>query len=725
MTAERLQHAPFNPDRRPLAAWVLVLIALVAGAVYANSLNNRFAFDDVAIVQNNAHVKDLMWNTIWTENYWPVTEGVQPDALYRPITLWTYLVNEYFAPGAAWTFHLVNVLLHALVTVLVALLAWRLIGDRRVAAVTGLIFAVHPLHTEAVANTVGRAELLAACWTLLALLIYLPSKPLIEEGQGVVERRGWWHGWLVGACFFAAILCKETPVTLLLAIPLIDLWRYLQWGGGGRPGLVRWLGSRFVRYYVPLGVFFGIYLALRINACGLMADNRVVHPIVNQLVKATFWERVVTPFALLAKYLSLTFWPVNLSADYSAPSIMPTANPLAPMPLIGILVCVLAGIVSARFWRRMPQLALVIGLFFVSYLLVSNAIRIGTIFGERLFYWPSAFVILLVAWAGVAAYQSGLQRRKVMTRCAASLLLLAAMAAMSMRTWVRNTDWEDNIPLAIATGRDNPMSAKACHWAGSVLVFSGNPQHVAFGVELLKRALELYPEFSPPQWELAKYYGRKMELGQSLVHLCRAVRLEPGTHDTRVALASIRLDLANNDPGTYMGVLEKNLEENGSDETAHLALAIAYHAQGKYEQAETHATRAIELGKGKLPGGYDQFHEAAAELASIRFDSGNKAAGVSLFREYVMQLRFSVQARCTMASMLMELDPAEHPRAFAEAEMNLDRAQSIDPRNPLIRETRAKLIRKRNGGEATASVLPAVRELGPVPESPVKTVEQP
>jgi tetratricopeptide (TPR) repeat protein len=705
-----------------VSAWMLVGIAIVACAVYANSLYNGFAFDDVAIVKDNIHVKDLMWNTIWTDNYWPTNEGIQPDALYRPLTLWTYLANEFLTPGAAWAFHLVNVLLHALVSVLVTMLSWRILGNRKVAIVAGLIFAVHPLHTEAVSNVVGRAELLAACWTLLALLIYLPQAPLIEEKAPPVLRAPW-HGVLVALCFIAAILSKETPVTLLLAIPLIDAWRFFRWEKIQRPALWRWAGSRFFRYYLPLGIFFTFYLAARINACGLMSDPRATHPIVNPLVKATIVERIVTPFGLFAQYLKLTAWPVHLSADYSAPSIMPTANPFEPLPLLGILVIVLAGIMSWRHRKTLPALALVLGLFFTAYILVANFLRIGTIFGERLFYWPSAFVILLVAWAGVslwtrAAAISGRQRLEV--RAILALLFVAAMVGMSMRTWIRNTDWEDNIPLAIATGRDNPMSAKACHWAGTVLIMSEKPEHVAFAMQLLERAVELYPSFAPPQWEIAKYYGRKQDLGNSLVNLCKVVRLDPGTRDTRVAMGGIMTDLKKADPKNFMPIVENYFHDHPQDPEANLAMAMALHAQGKYTEAETFAEKAVELGKGKDPNGMDQYHEAAAELATIRYESGQKMAGINLFREYVKHVRSSVMARCNMAELLMGMDTRQYPNAYAEAEMNLDRAQSIDPRNAIIRETRAKLTRAKQQRDMTASALPSHEQMGPEPAPAAK-----
>ncbi len=235
------------PVAKPLNWWMMLLIALAAIGVYANSISNGFALDDTAIVKNNPHVIDLEWSTIWSDNYWKKTNGLQPDTLYRPLTLWSYLANQYFTPGVPWPFHLVNVLLHAVVSVLMAVLAWRLLANRAMAFVAGLLFAVHPLHTEVVANTVGRAELFAALFTVLALLYFLPPFPLHEET--VPTRRPLWHGLLVAVFFFAAILSKETPVSLILALPCIDLWRYLRFFQ--RPNCVRWFAAQCIQYYLP------------------------------------------------------------------------------------------------------------------------------------------------------------------------------------------------------------------------------------------------------------------------------------------------------------------------------------------------------------------------------------------------------------------------------------------------------------------------------------------
>ncbi|MCL2639303.1 MAG: hypothetical protein FWD53_00505, partial [Phycisphaerales bacterium] len=319
MTQIVLQPPLSTLEPRRVGSIICLLLALLSMLVYANSLQNGFTYDDVAIVQHNEQVKSLEWTAIWTNNYWS-WEGkkvLRTDVLYRPLTLWTYLASHAIFPDTAWPQHLINVLLHGLVTVLGTLLTWRIFGNRAIAILTGLLFAVHPIHTEAVSNIVGRAELLSVVFILTALLVYLPDSPIIAERRPT--HRPFWHGILVAICFFGMLLCKETPVAFLAGFVGIDIWRWMQWHKSDRPTLTLWLGRQTLRYYLPLCIALAVYLAMRINACGFMRDVTLIHSVVNPLVNATVAERLITPFVIFAKYLAVTFWPVVLSADYSYP----------------------------------------------------------------------------------------------------------------------------------------------------------------------------------------------------------------------------------------------------------------------------------------------------------------------------------------------------------------------------------------------------------------------
>ena len=587
----------------------------------------------MASVQANRNVQDLEWTTIWSSNYWSSDRVPAVDVLYRPVTVWSFLANQALSPDNPMPFHGINILLHALVTVLGTALAWRLCGSRAVALVTGVLFAVHPIHTEVVANVVGRAELLAAAFSIASLLVFLPSEP-IPMAERLTTRRPW-HGLLVALAFFGALLSKETPAALLAAFPMIDVWRWSRVRPEGRPSLVRWMSGQTVRYYVPVFAMLCVYLALRIHGAGLMRDIHRIHPIVNPLILATPLERVVTPFALIAEYVKLVFWPRVLSSDYSAPSLMPTANPLDSLPLAGILIIALLGIVVVREWKRRSPVCLVIGLLGCSYVLVGNFLRIGTIFGERLFYWPSLFFFMLVGWVLVNGYVSLTETRgKRAVQWSAAALAAVAVVAMSVRTIIRNTDWADNTTLAIATARDNPRSAKACYWAGTVLAMNSDPKWADVGEMLFKRSAEEYPTFSLSYWELAKFYGRRHELAKSALFLAKSAEYSSGDPDLRMATRSIQTDFRVVPEKEFMGAIEQYIREKPEDASGYFARSLVELGKGKVADAKSDLRTALT---------HDgSFHEAAYQLALLELKSpGEEALGIHTLNVYLTNVSTS------------------------------------------------------------------------------------
>ena len=192
-----LPSLPATGPSRLMQFGVLASVALLALGVYANSVGNGFALDDVGIITNHSSVQQHEWLRIWTENYWPCPEGA-PDLLYRPLTIFSYLCNHALNGDVTWPYHAVNVALHALVSVMVTLLAVRLLGNWRAAAIAGVLFALHPLHTEVVANVVGRAELLAAFWTSPRCSSICPGAMLWRVCRNA--GRGGMAGWLPRAC---------------------------------------------------------------------------------------------------------------------------------------------------------------------------------------------------------------------------------------------------------------------------------------------------------------------------------------------------------------------------------------------------------------------------------------------------------------------------------------------------------------------------------------------
>ena len=149
-------------ERQPLSAgYGAIVTALLALATYLLALHNGFAFDDAVLIPRDARVTNGELGALITTSYWKDAAM----ALYRPLTSLTFGLDWAAADGSAAWFHFTNVLWHMLASVLVYVLLLRYF-DVGAALLGAALFAVHPVHVEAVANVVGRAELIAATMVL-------------------------------------------------------------------------------------------------------------------------------------------------------------------------------------------------------------------------------------------------------------------------------------------------------------------------------------------------------------------------------------------------------------------------------------------------------------------------------------------------------------------------------------------------------------------------------
>ncbi|MCI0659329.1 MAG: hypothetical protein L0170_19930, partial [Acidobacteria bacterium] len=131
-----------------------LLLAVLAVAAYAGTLGNGFVFDDRAVIADDSSEPTLgSLPRLLTAPYW-TGEG-RANRLYRPLTSVSFALNEILGGARPWTFHLVNLLLHALVSIILYLLLVRLFGEGTLPFAAAALFCVHPLLSEAVAGVVG------------------------------------------------------------------------------------------------------------------------------------------------------------------------------------------------------------------------------------------------------------------------------------------------------------------------------------------------------------------------------------------------------------------------------------------------------------------------------------------------------------------------------------------------------------------------------------------
>lgn len=478
-----------------LAGCSLGLCALVP---YANALGAGFAFDDwIQIWGHPALHNPIDWSAV-------LAAPLFPGDLYRPLTLASFALDFALVGRQAWWFHLGNLVLHATVTWLVALTAWRLFRCERVAWLAGALFAVHPIHTEAVTGVVGRAELLVAFFGFLALL---------AAGEAVQCRslradRGWMAVSL--ASFFCALFAKENA---LVWLPLIFLYRIALAGQAWAPGLRKEARSLI---WVPYAACVAVYLFFRSLVVGSILPSAVADFGDNVLAHVSAAQRVTTALAILADSVSQFLLPLVLSADYSYPQVVPLSSLWELRLWLG--TALVSASIGAFFLCRGP-LGYAAAFPLVSLALTANLFfAIGTVRAERLWYLPSAGLCWLIA-LGLSVVLGEPRRRLV----AGFIVLL--LLAYAVRTGVRNQDWRDQLTLFAATARDAPRSSKA-HFNHAIELQRAGSH--ADALAAYRRAWELYPRDQRIAFGLATAYEDVFHFEDALQWYDRTIRIDPG-----------------------------------------------------------------------------------------------------------------------------------------------------------------------------------------------------
>ncbi len=417
--------------------WTLSLFVALAGlAVFLNAVDGEFVYDDLTYVMKNPSVVDGAG--VFTE----ATPPHRPElGLYRPITVLTYRWTFDAVGLDAEVFHAVNALLHAICCALLVAAALRLGASAPAAGVAGLLFALHPVHAESVAWIVGRAEILALLFSLLAVLAW--GSPSGRDGP--------LRPLLAALAYAAAALSKESALPLPAILVGLDLLR------SPRPGL-----RRLVRDALPLAVVALVLVAVRVAVLDRFGPE---NPPGSALASLTALERIRLAVVVPGRALRFLLWPHPLSIHYEPRDLDGTA-PL----LLGLATVAGVAFLLFRSLRRggdpIGRGALI---FAVALLPFLHLVPIGAIYADRFLYLPSAGFALVV---GAALFPG--RERPGATR---SLVAAAALALLAGLTIVRNEAFDSNFALWRDAQRKDPTAALPAYQLGYFYYQAGILDH--------------------------------------------------------------------------------------------------------------------------------------------------------------------------------------------------------------------------------------------------------
>ncbi len=560
----------------------MILAGLAAAAAFANTLGNQPNLDDGWAVVQNPLVRSFDVAAMFREQV-GFAAGATLAGPYRPLATFTHAINYALHGAAPAGYHLVNLALHVITTLLVWRLARLLLAvlapARGKAGALGaaLLFALHPVHVEAVAPLVGRGDLLAAAGGLGALLLAL----------GWRER--WWRLPVAVLLLAAAVLSKETAAVVPGLLALVAFTVPAAAGLGSAPGLARPGGRRALGTLALLALLLSAallpYLLLRPGAA------------VSPEAARWFGSRPPSVVALtmtraLAEYLRLLVWPVELMTDFGYAARIPFTEQLGWPSALATLAWAGVAVAGLASLRRAPLAALGLLWALVSLAPVLNILPVGVLMAERFLYLGSVGFCLWVgqlpsALAERAARAGGAWPGRARWLPAASLLLLALLAA---RTVARNADWRDAVSLYEAELRHAPRDVTVNNNLAVAYLARGEASRSA---ERLAVALEVAPLYWRAHVNLGIARHRLGELTAARESFARAGQLAPAEGSPRYFDALVLVALG--DREAALVELERAAALDRHDPRIPLEQGRLLLELGRTEEARQRLERALAL----------------------------------------------------------------------------------------------------------------------------------
>ncbi len=502
---------PTRKSRFDLLPWLIV--AVTATLPFISSLDTPLLGDDIMAVVNSPNVQGKVdISRIFTTNSWGSVEYYRHIPNFRPLSVLTLAVTRALAGTDPLPYKTTNLLLHLVATLLLLHLLGRVGIPPPVATLATMVFAVHPIHAEALLFAVNREEILAAIFLLLMLGLAIDRSGLIPADR----RKRWTPASLVllGLVFAMAVLSKESGATGLIVVPLL----LVTWPRGK---------SRFRAAFMPLAVLMVVfvgYIGLRFMALGHLTAGFIPFQD-NPLVLADTGPRLASAMALVAEAATLLVAPLNLSIDYSWNVLGMPIDGFPARSIVGSLL-VLATIVACLLAvGRRPVVALGLGILVVTYGLVSNIVFLNSmIFGERLLYLPSVGATVALA-GGLELVQVRAGTTHRLFRLAVVTVLAAWVMMMGTRSFLRSQDYRTATELLRSSLAQRPGSTRLLVNLGVEL--TGTNRH-AEATALFSQALEIDPLDAEANHNLGVMMAEQGRPGEAAALFQRAIQARPG-----------------------------------------------------------------------------------------------------------------------------------------------------------------------------------------------------
>lgn len=541
--------------------FAILAICFLALLCFWNVLSGEFVLDDQYTIVGHELIKSFSTlPKLFTSNYW----GDQyPNGLYRPLTSLSFAFNYFLNGLNPFGYHLVNLLLHIINSLMLYFLVNCYSQTNKLALFSAIIFVIHPIHTEAVSNISGRAELLTANFALLSWTAYLLSKENFR------------YYWLSLVLYFFSLIAKESGITLIGVLILADLCKYWEnW-----PLQIKNLLKLYSGYFI----LAGIYLLIRL----LVLDNLGVPETWLYWRNIDFTTRFYTMSLGFIEYFRLLILPINLVGDYDFSQIPKTSSPNLSV-IFSLLIILSIFFLGCWLFKKNRFAAFAILFFFVTMSLVSNIfIPTGVLIAERLLYFPSISISLLIGAGLYLIYQSKFKYLSV----ALCLCFIITSVAICYK---RNIDWLNGRNFIESLVRVAPNNTKGIGSRALIYAKEGN---YSFAEQELKRAIEIAPHLATPKGMLGQVYYLQGKYDDALIFFNQAIKIFPKEDPAQsyIYLSLGRIYQKQKNYPESIKSFRRAIELSIPDPLLYQEFAVVLAETGDFAMAKIELEKAIEL----------------------------------------------------------------------------------------------------------------------------------
>ena len=568
--------SPFNK------MWAGRMAAFIIGVVlYMNCVvGSEFVFDDHVAIKNNP---DVVGSTplsgILTHDFWGGDITLKSShKSYRPVTTLLFRYLYVYFGGSPEIYKFLNVLLHGCNSLLVHNIAESLFDNNIVVSLLGsILFATHPVHTEAVASVVGQADLLSSVFGLLAVVIC--CQPHLSVSHCIAS------SFLLMFSFFT----KETGITIAIPMLLAVVLKHKN------------RSNKVIASAIITATVF-VLIVVRGVVTGWNPVPKGFRKLDNPLpfIEVT-GDRALTIIRVWVEYFRLLVCPLWLSCDYSFSAIpiihsTPTAVSMTAICVVVLITLVVVVLVLLPSDSRKRFLFLMI--FFAACFSPASHVFVypGTLVAERLLYLPSVPFCLFVGW--IASTNNILK-----------LLTIVVSFVCSGLTMVRNNEWKTQVSLFESALQATPGSAKVQLNIGIARQQANRTEEALFH---LSKAEEIFPEGCQHHYWMGRCQMDKLNYEEAIKKMHIAVECSELDHRKHALIA-------------LEAIFKNYAQRSPKSADAHTNLANIFQLQKKFDDAELLYKHALKLQKG---------HSAAAInysrmlLAKERADEAIKIATI-------------------------------------------------------------------------------------------------